>query len=99
MAKRLTLDQFEQVVSGMQLNAKTVEIAREVLVEGKPQIELVAATGLTKGAISQAVNRVWLEYETKAKGGERVSVVLPEHQAYIVKQWAAHFADKPDKKK
>ena len=53
--------------------------------DGDPQSALVAATGLTKGAISQAVNRVWSEFETKAKGAERLTVVLPEHQAYIVK--------------
>lgn len=98
MAKRLTLVQFEQTVGGLQMNPNTMEIAKSVLVEGRQQVELVASTGLTKGAISQAVKRVWSEYDLKAKGGERVSVVLPKHQAYIAKQWAANFESRMEKK-
>jgi hypothetical protein len=63
MAKRLTLVQFEQTVGGLFLNPRIVAIAKSVLVEGRQQIELVASTGLTKGAISQAVKRVWSEYD------------------------------------
>jgi len=99
MVKRLSLEQFEQIVSRLQLNTQTVEIAKRVLVEGDPQSALVTATGLTKGAISQAVNRVWSEFENREKGAERLTVVLPEHQAYIVKQWAAKFAARTGAKK
>ena len=98
MAKRLTLVQFEQTVGGLLLNPQTVAIAKSVLVEGRQQIELVASTGLTKGAISQAVKRVWSEYDLKSKGGELVPFVLPKHQAYIVKQWAANFESRTENK-
>jgi hypothetical protein len=61
MAKRLTLVQLEQTVGRLQMNPHALEIAKSVLVEGRQQLELVASTGLTKGAISQAVKRVWPE--------------------------------------
>jgi hypothetical protein len=98
MAKRLTLVQFQKTVGGLHMNPHTLEIAKSVLVEGRQQVELVASTGLTKGAISQAVKRVWSEYDLKVKGGERVSVVLPKHQAYIVKLWAANFESRMENK-
>ena len=99
MEKRLTLAQFEQVVLDMKLSDKTVEIAKAVLVEGKPQSDLVKATQLTKGAISQAVKKVWRTYELMALEGEEISVVLPPQKAYIVKQWAIEFANKSTTKK
>ena len=41
-------------------------------------------------AVSQAVKRIWVAHATNnlPKGFKLVSVVLPEHQAYIVNKWA-----------
>ena len=50
----------------------------------------MASLGLTKGAVSQAVSRVWaVAGEVLPQGFERVTAVLPEHQAFIVKRWEA----------
>jgi hypothetical protein len=89
MKKRLTERQFLEAIKGLEVGAQTLEVARGVLVEGMPQAAFVKSLGLTKGAISQAVNRVWAAHEAKSlpKGYEKVSVILPEHQAFIVKKW------------
>ena len=86
--KRLTNDQFRLATEGLPVGQKNIAIARAVLVEGRKQSELAAAYGLTKGAVSQVVAKVWQASQVPA-GYERVSVVLPEFQAFQVKQWAA----------
>lgn len=97
MKKQLTEAQFQAAIKDLEVGQQTIDIARAVLVEGKPQAEFVAALGLTKGAVSQAVSRVWGAAETALpKGFERVTAVLPEHQAFIVKKWAAEAKKKQE---
>ena len=100
MKKQLTESQLQEAIKGLEVGAQTVEIARGVLVEGKPQSEFVRALGLSRGAISQAVNRVWTSHEEKSlpQGYERVSAILPEHQAFIVKKWAEGATKKRETK-
>ncbi|MEO7129546.1 MAG: TrfB-related DNA-binding protein [Rhodoferax sp.] len=86
--KRLTEDQFRLATEGLPMGQKNIDIAMAVLVEGRKQSELAAKYGLTKGAVSQVVAKVWQASQVPA-GYERVSVVLPEFQAFQVKQWAA----------
>lgn len=90
MKKRLTEAQFQAAIKGLEIGQQTVDIARGVLVEGKAQADFVTALGLSKGAVSQAVSRVWAASQAGLpEGFERVTAVLPEHQAFIVKKWAA----------
>ena len=89
MKKRLTEAQFGAAIEGLEISQQTINIARGVLVDGLPQTLYVSMFKISKGAVSQAVNRVWQAHTTQVPAGyERVSVVLPEHQAYIVKKWA-----------
>jgi len=101
MKKRLTEAQFHQSIKGLDAGVKTLEIARGVLVDGKPQTDFVQSMRLTKGAISQAVNRVWTAYEEKnlPSGYERVSAVLSKHKAFIVKKWNEETTIKLEQKK
>lgn len=94
MKKRLTEAQFEACVKDLDVGQQTIEIARGVLVLGQPQAAFIASLGLSKGAVSQAVNRIWTAFVTKniPSGYERVSAVLPEHRAYIVRKWAEDAA-------
>ncbi|EDP8962520.1 transcriptional regulator, partial [Salmonella enterica subsp. enterica] len=57
--------------------------------------------GLTRGAVSQAVHRVWTAFEDKnlPEGYARVTAVLPEHQAYIVRKWEADAKKKQETKR
>jgi len=88
MKKRLTEAQFQTAVKGLEVKQQTIDIARGVLVDGRPQAEFVILLGLTKGAVSQAVGRVWSAASKQLpEGFERVTAVLPEHQAFIVKKW------------
>lgn len=90
MKKRLSEAQFQACVKSLDVGHQTIEIAYGVLVQGKPQASFVASLGLSRGAVSQAVHRVWAVFAATdlPQGYERVSAVLPEHQAYIVKKWA-----------
>ena len=95
MTKRLTEAQFREAIRGLAIGQQTIEIARGVLVEGRPQAEYVAAAGVTKGAVWQAVRRVWEASQAiPPPGFERVTALLPEHQAFIVKKWAADAKNK-----
>jgi len=73
------------------------KIAHAVLVEGRPQTEFVDMLGLSKAAVSRAVTRVWEQHIPQ--GYERVKAVLPAHQAFIVKKWAAEAQDKMESEK
>lgn len=95
MTKRLTEAQFLAAIEGLEIGPQTVEIARGVLVNGKPQTEYMTALGLSRGAVSQAVSRVWTAFQQKPPAGfERVTALLPEHQAFIVKKWAEDAKNK-----
>jgi TrfB plasmid transcriptional repressor len=100
MKKQLTEAQFQAAISGLDVGPQTIEIARGVLVNGQPQVAFVESLSLSKGAISQAVSRVWTAHEAKnlPPGYEHVSALLPEHQAFIVKKWAADSLKKRETK-
>ena len=101
MKKRLSEAQFQACTKGLNVGLQTIEIAYGVLVKGQPQTSFVVTLGLTKGAVSQAVDRVWAAFAAKNLpiGYERVSAVLPEHRAYIVKKWAKDAVKKLEPKK
>lgn len=87
--------QFQKAIKDLGIGQQTVDIAWGVLVEGRPQAEYAASLGLSRGAVSQAVNRVWAAHKANLPVGfERVTAILPEHQAFIVKKWAADAARK-----
>ncbi|CCV01586.1 unnamed protein product [Candidatus Paraburkholderia kirkii UZHbot1] len=98
MKKRLTEAQFQAAIQDMDVGQQTLNIARAVLVEGVLQATFVTSLNLTKSAISQAVHRVWVSHEERSmpQGYERVTAVLPAHQAFIVKKWANEAAKKPE---
>jgi len=89
MKKRLTEAELQTALAGLEVGPQTVEIARAVLVEGVPQAEFVKSLNLSKSAVSQTVNRVWAAHQEAVPAGyERVTALLPAHQAFIVKKWA-----------
>lgn len=100
MKKQLTEHQFQEAIKGLEVGQQTIEMARGVLVEGKPQRDFVKGLDLSPGAVSQAISRVWSAHEAKSLplGYERVSAVLPEHQAFIVKKWAVDATRKRESK-
>ncbi len=79
------------------VGVQTREIAHAVLVEGRQQMEFVEKLGLSKSAVSRAVTRIWEQHIPL--GYERVQVLLPTHQAFIVKKWAAEAQEKMESKK
>ena len=100
MKKQLSQAQYQACIMGLAVGQQTIDIAHGVLVMGQPQASFVASLGLSKGAVSQAVHRVWAAYTAKnlPQGYERVCAVLPAHQAFIVKKWAQDAAGKRELK-
>lgn len=89
---KLTLKEFDQAIEGMNLEERSITIAKLVLVEGQSQSDVCKTMNLTRGAVSQTVKKVVSSYNIIKNDGEFVSVVLPKHQAYIVREWAKQFA-------
>ncbi|ALS68398.1 TrfB-related DNA-binding protein [Pandoraea apista] len=90
MKKALTEAQFVKATRGLDVGQQTLDIARAVLVNGQQQATFVKELNLTRGAVSQAVNRVWEAHKKVdlPQGFERVTAILPVRQAFIVKKWA-----------
>ena len=55
MKQRLTEEQFLRAIRNLDVGPQTIEIARGVLVDGRPQAHYATQLGLSKGAVSQAV--------------------------------------------
>jgi hypothetical protein len=88
MKKRLTESQFQSAIKDLEVSEQTLEIARGVLVQGTPQSHFVKSMGVTKGAISQTVNRVWAAWEKRPiEGFETITATLPTQRANIVREW------------
>ena len=85
--KRLTDEQFRKAIKELNIGHGTVDMARAVLVEGRKQTDVATQYGLTKGAVSQAVAKVW-QSSRFPEGFEEVRAVLPSRQAFIVRKWA-----------
>jgi DNA-directed RNA polymerase specialized sigma24 family protein len=85
--KLLTSDQFERAVAGITIADRPVAMARNVLVEGMSQADCARALGVSRNAVSLAVNRVRDAHDEVPAGFERVTAILPLHQASVVKSW------------
>lgn len=88
--KIMTEAQFVETTKALNVSPQTLEVAHGVLVLGKLQAQYAQELGLTAGAISQAVRRVWSAFQEQnavPSGYERVTAILPAHQAFIVKKW------------
>ena len=97
MKKRLTKEQFNAVIQHLpNLKQQTIEMAYGVLVEGKSQSHFASIRGISHGAVSQAIKRIWtIHIDTWVpEGYEKVTVVLPESKAFIVKKWEAELTTK-----
>lgn len=82
---------FEATIKRLEISERGVEMARRVLVGGERQSDIATEFGITNGAVSHQVNRVWRAYVDTLEippGYERVTVVLPADKAAIVKTWA-----------
>lgn len=93
--RRLTLSQFENAIQSLSVGQRTIDIAKAVLVDGLRQRDQAANYGITGGAVSQIVKKVWDAAQDAAQdakipaGYEEITVVLPEQRAFLVKKWAS----------
>lgn len=89
--RRLTLSQFENAIQSLSVGQRTIDIAKAVLVDGLRQRDQAANYGITGGAVSQAVGKVWRAAQGAGvpAGYEKITVILPEQRAFIVKKWAS----------
>jgi FixJ family two-component response regulator len=87
--KRLKADEFEALLPYLErLGDRNVKAARSIMVDGRQQSQVAAELGVSKSSASAVVCRVWnlhLEHGTRPIGWVRVSVVLPQDLAEVVK--------------
>lgn len=85
--KHLTREQFDRAVAGITIAERPAAMARAVLVDGISQSNCARAMNVSRNAVSLAVNRVRQAHEAVPAGFERVTAILPIHQASVVKSW------------
>lgn len=85
--KRLTEEQYrliEQLPAVQAMTEQNRSIAYRCLVLGESQMSLAKEFNLTKGAVSQTVQRVW---GACPPGYELVTALVSEEQALQIKRW------------
>jgi hypothetical protein len=83
----MTPEEFEGVQSRLgRMTLDTVRLAREVLVEGKSQVEVATANNLTRQRVSLAVNRIMKAASDIPADWQKVEVWLPPAMIEQVKQ-------------
>lgn len=89
MKHRLTEAQWQEAVRQLAVGDRTKQISHAVLVLGTPQKVLAAQYGLTPGAVSQAVQRVFRASSNPdlPAGLDRLKDRLTPHQLFQVKRW------------
>ena len=95
MKKTLTAKQWEATLARLDLNPTHRAISHDVLVEGRPQKDVATQRRLTRGAISQIVNRVWRAHVAHGaltpglpNGWRQITVALPDREATLVEAMA-----------
>jgi len=88
--KKLTEKEFEEIRPYLsQMKARSIDIARDVLVNEAKQTDLAAKHNITPKAVSQMVIAVWnvfVEHGSRPAGWVKMSVSLPPEMAVVVKQ-------------
>lgn len=92
MKQKIAENDFEAFVgkNAEKFSARTIEMARLVLVHGHQQKTVAEAFGVGSSAVSQAIHRVMRAYNLTGvseipKGHQRITVVLPHEEARLVK--------------
>jgi hypothetical protein len=81
--QRLTLEEFDRLVSSTRMQEATRAMARAVLVDGRSQAEVANELGMTRQRVNLAVAAIERVYAATAGAGDgnvmvRVSLDLPE---------------------
>lgn len=96
--KRLTPQEFEALSPYLdRLGANNVVGARAIMVDGRKQAEVAREMGVSKGAISAVVCRIWeshLEHGSRPKGWVSLNVTLPPDLADVVVDMARKAREK-----
>lgn len=87
MDKRLTTAEFARAIDGLSIAERPASMARAVMVDGHSQADCARAMGVSRNAVHLAVNRIWEAHQAIPAGFERVTAVLPKHQASVVRSW------------
>ncbi|WP_454888071.1 TrfB-related DNA-binding protein [Sphingomonas oryzagri] len=85
--KRLTAAQFARAIDGISISERPLAMARAVLVDGVSQSDCARANGVSRNAVCLTVNRIWEAHNAVPDGFERVTAILPKHQASVVRSW------------
>lgn len=92
MATRRTMEAgvFDETIQRLNISERATQMGRLVLVDQKTQSEVAKEYGVTIGAVSHQVTRIWRTYVDSLElpaGHERITAVLPAEKAEIVRTW------------
>lgn len=85
--KRLSPDEFARAIDGLSIAERPAAMARAVMVDGQSQADCARIMGVSRNAVHLAVNRIWEAHQAVPDGFERVTAVLPKHEASVVRSW------------
>lgn len=88
--RRLKADEFKAATERLTISARSEQMARRVLVEGDLQATVANEYGVTVGAVSHQIRRIWqahCEMQEVPPGHERITAVIPTEKAEIVRTW------------
>ena len=89
-SKKMAAPAFDRLIERVNVGAKGVEIARQVLVEGRPQKAIAEQYQLSPSAVNRYVSTVWQAYVNSGDlpdDLQRITVVLPKDKVAIVMEW------------
>ena len=88
--RSLTKRQFDQALARTALGSRSAEMAREVLVGGASASSVADKYQVTPSAVGQHVRAVWQAHTESSElpqGYTRITAVVTEEQAAIVRSW------------
>lgn len=88
--KHLTKKAFELAARRVNISERRIELARQHLVDGRPQKEIAAEVAMTPQAVNKCVLLIWsahIESEELPADLQRITVVLPHDKAAIALEW------------
>lgn len=88
--KKLTRKEFDAAVSRSKLGDRARLMAKRVLVGNETYASVAEENGVTYQAVNHHVNAIWklhVDSQDLLPGQVRVTAILPEDKAAIVREW------------
>ena len=99
--KRLTLEDFDQLANRTEMGTVARQLARSVLVDGRPQIDVAKAAGFDRQRVTLALKVIEREYFKSTDGGNglvSIELELPDPLAVALVRLTERLKHCPSKR-